>query len=68
MLKALFALKIFSFFLEKQLDQKVMVNLKNYNVTDRETNNYNTHIAQYLEKYNVSTMQPDNVIWSLSRI
>ena len=36
-----------------------------YDVTDnRETNNYNTHIAQYLKKW----MQPGNEIWSINRI
>ena len=34
----------------KQLDKKVKVNFKIYDVTTRETNNCNTHIAQYLEK------------------
>ena len=32
------------------LDKKAMVNFKIYYVTDWTTNNYNTHIAQYLKK------------------
>ena len=35
---------------EKLLDKKAKVNLKIYKVTNRETNNYNTHLAQYLQK------------------
>ena len=35
-----------------------MVNFKIYDVTDWTTNNCNTHIAQYLQKYR----QPDNEI------
>ena len=31
----------------KQLDKKAKVNFKVYDVIDRETNNYNTYIAQY---------------------
>ena len=37
-------------YLEKQLDKKDMVNFKIYDVTDWTTSNYNTHIAQYLNK------------------
>ena len=54
MIKAVF--KIFTLlsrifgYLEKRLDKKAMVNFKLYDVTDWTTNNYNTHIAQYLEK------------------
>ena len=48
----------------KQLDMKKKVNLKIYNITVWETNNYNIHIAQYLKKYN----QPDDEIWSVSRM
>ena len=53
-LKALFVLKIFLSCLcrhvEKRLDQKDEVNFKIYDVTAWETNNCNTHIAQYLKK------------------
>ena len=55
MLKALFAyelLKFLSWFLgyvEKQLDKRAMVNFKTYDFTDEITNNFNTHIAQYLK-------------------
>ena len=45
MLKTFFALKIFHFFVGKQLDKKVKVNFKNYNFTDWEKNNYHTHIS-----------------------
>ena len=41
-----------------------MVNLKIYDVTNWLTNNYNTHIVQYLTK----KWQPDNEIWSVGRI
>ena len=34
----------------KQLDKKDKVNFKFYDVTAWLTNNFNTHIAQYLEK------------------
>ena len=37
-------------YVEKRLDKKAMVNFKIYNVTDGTTNNYNTHIAQYVKK------------------
>ena len=53
-LKALYLLKIFKFLSwhldnveEKRLD---WVNLKIYDATNWETNNWNTHIVQYLEK------------------
>ena len=48
MLKALFILNIFN--VGKQLGKKVKVNFKVYDATDWETNNCNTHIAQYLTK------------------
>ena len=54
--KALFVLKIFRFLssllghVPKRLDKKDKVNFKFYDVTEWLTNNYNTHIAQYLEK------------------
>ena len=45
--------KLFSFsgYLTKQLDKKDKVNCKFYDVTGWITNNGNTHIVQYLEKY-----------------
>ena len=54
-LKALFVLDIFTFlfwlfgYVEKRLDKKAMVNFKIHDVKDWTTNNYNTHIAQYLQ-------------------
>ena len=53
MLKALSILEIFevlSWFLEKWLEKKVIVNWKIYDVTGWTTNNYNKHIARYLKK------------------
>ena len=56
MLKALFVLEIFTHlsylfgYVEKRLDKKAMVNFKIYYVTEWTTNNYNTHITQYLKK------------------
>ena len=56
MLKALFIISIFTFFswlfghVEKPLEKKANVIFKIYNVTDWETNNCNTDIAQYLKK------------------
>ena len=53
-LKALFIVKMFKFLsslfnhAKKQLDWKYNVNFKIYDVTTWLTNNYNTHIAQYL--------------------
>ena len=53
--KALFVLKIFKFSswlsgnVEKQLDLKDKVNFKIYNFITWETNNCNTHIAQYIK-------------------
>ena len=56
-LKALFILEIFTFlryllfgYVEKRLDKKAMVNFKIYDVADWATNNYNTHITQYVTK------------------
>ena len=45
---------------------KMMKNdhLKICNVRTWETNNYNTHIAQYVKK----KKQSDNAIWSINRI
>ena len=56
MLKALYSQKIFEFlsklfgYVGKRLDKKAKVNFKIYYFTDWTTNNYNTHIAQYLKK------------------
>ena len=56
MLQALFVLEIFSYlslllgYVEKWLDRKSMVNFRIYDATDWTTNNYNTHITQYLDK------------------
>ena len=36
--------------LEECLDRKAKVNFKTYDISKRETNNYNIHIAQYLKK------------------
>ena len=53
-LKALFVLKIFKFLscvfahVEKRLDGKDKVNFEIHDITAWSTNNYNTHIAQYL--------------------
>ena len=55
-LKALFVLKIFTFFVlilvmwKKRFDLKDKVNFKIYDVTTWFTNNYNKHIAQYHTK------------------
>ena len=55
-LKALFVLKIFTFFsrlfghVGKFLDKKTKVDFKIYDVTDWAANHYNTHIVQHLEK------------------
>ena len=48
----------------KRHDQKEKVNFKVYEVTAWLTNNYNTHIAQYPEKYR----QSENEIWSVNRL
>ena len=56
MLKALFVLKIFTFcpdffgHAEKRPDKNAKVNFKLNDVTYWETNNYNTHVADYLKK------------------
>ena len=55
-LKVLFVLKTFKFLswlsghVEKRLDLDDKSNFKIYDVTTWETNNYNTHIVQYLTK------------------
>ena len=55
-LKALFLLKIFTFFPDffgsvgKWLDKKAKVNFKIYDATDWNINIYNKHIARYLKK------------------
>ena len=57
MSKAVFVLDIFVPFLswhfgfiEKRLDKKAIINSKIYDITDWETNNYNTYIVQYVKK------------------
>ena len=56
MLKAFFFVQIFTFLswlfgsVEKRIDEKGKVTFKINDVTKWTTNNYNTHIAQYLEK------------------
>ena len=56
LLKALSILEIFTFsfwlfgYVEKRLDNKVMVNFNIYDVTHWTKNHYNTHITQYLKK------------------
>ena len=67
-LKALFALEIIRFllqrfgYLEKWLDKKISVNSKVYDVTDWITDNQNIHIVQYLYKLR------QNEIWSVNRV
>ena len=69
-LKPLFVLKIFKFLssifghVEKRLDLIDKVNFKIYDVTTRETNNCNTHTAQYLK----NKRQSDSEIWSVNTI
>ena len=62
-LKALFVLKMFKFFVftfwscrKKLLDKKDKVNLKIYDITNWLANNYNTRIVKHFTK----KMQPDN--------
>ena len=70
MFKALSALEIFTFlprhfvYVEKRLDKKVMVYFKIYDVTDWITDNYNTHIIQYLK----NLKQLGNETWSVNKI
>ena len=53
MLKTLFVLEIFTFlsrlvsYTEKQIDKKVMVTFKIYDIADYKTNNYSTHMIVY---------------------
>ena len=53
MLKTLFVLEIFTFlsrlvsYTEKQIDKKVMVTFKIYDIADCKTNNYSTHMIVY---------------------
>ena len=51
MLKIYFVLETLTLFdhVGKQLDKKTKVDFKIYDVTDWETKNYNTHIAQILK-------------------
>ena len=70
MLKALFVLGIITFlswlfgYAEKRLDKKTTVNFNTCDVTNWTTDNYNTHIIQYLKK----KMQSGNGIWSVNKI
>ena len=50
--------------MQKLFYKKVMVNFKIYDTVNWITNNYNTHIAQYLKK----ERQSRNEIWSVNRI
>ena len=56
MWKALYVLEIFTLlsqrfgYVENQFDKKVKVNFEIYDVTDWETENYNTYIVKYLKK------------------
>ena len=56
MLKAFFVLEIFTFlsslfgYAENRLNEMAKINFKIYDITDWTTNNYNTHIVQYLKK------------------
>ena len=55
MLKFLFVLKIFKYLscqkkTRKRLDKKAKVNFRSYDVTAQTTDNYNSHISQYLKK------------------
>ena len=40
----------FFVYVRKRFDKKVKFNFKSYDVINWETNNYDTHIAQYLRK------------------
>ena len=70
MFKALSALEIFAFLLRrfvhvgKRLDKKIMVNFKIDDVTDWITDNYNSHIIQYLK----NLKQLGNETWSVNKI
>ena len=56
MWKALYVLEIFTLlsqrfgYVENRFDRKVKVNFEIYDVTDWETENYNTYIVKYLKK------------------
>ena len=56
MLKTLFVLEIITFlscffgYIEKRLDKKVKVESKIRDLTDWTTNNYHSHVAQYIKK------------------
>ena len=68
-LKAFFVLKRFKFLcwlfgqVEKRIDLRDKVNFKNY-ITTWETNNWNAHITQYVNK----KRQLENEIWSVDRV
>ena len=69
-LKILCVLDIFKFWswvfgnVEKTASLKSRVSFKTYDVTAWSTNNYNTHIAEYLAKQS----QIDNENWPVDRI
>ena len=69
-LKFLSVLKIFTFcpdFLgrvRKLIDKKTKPNLKIYDVTNWEINNYSTYVVKYLKK----RRQPDHEVFSVYRI
>ena len=69
-LKTPFVLKIFKFLpkflghVGKQFAEKAKVNFKVYDAINWKTNNWNTHIAQYLNKL----IQSENELCSVSRI
>ena len=48
----------------KWLDKEVKINFKIFDVTNWETNHYNTHNTQYQKK----KRQSDDEIWSVDRI
>ena len=69
-LKNLFVFMIFKLcpdffsYIEKRFDGKAQVIFKIYDIINWETNNCNTHIGQYLKKYNKS----GDEIWSVNRL
>ena len=46
----------------KPLDKKAMVNSKTYDITDQKTNNYSTHITQYLKNSGNQAMELGQLI------
>ena len=66
-LETLFVLKVFKslcWLFDHVVKTEDTINFKIYDVTTWLTNNYNTHIVQYLTKLK----QSDNEIWSGNRI